>query len=265
MRSDGLAPPPAGRAATRPARTRRPPRGSSPSVEWGLDQRPRHRRRRSPPTGIFRLHAVRHGARTILAAVDRSAPFHPSPPSYRAADGAAEVTVQQAGPGLFPGETLRTEVAVEEGASLTVRGQGATKVYPSPGGAAAVSDTALRVAAGGSLVWLPGELIPFRGAVLKQATAVELAPGARLVLVELLTPGRVAMGERDAYVRLDLRLRIAVAGRPVLIERALLEPASRPPSVAGRHGGFGCAAALYLAGFGEAATAIGQGRRDAAV
>lgn len=172
--------------------------------------------------------------------------------------------VQQAGPGLFAGETLEAEVAVDPGAALVVRGQGATKVYPSPTGGAALSRTRLRVAAGASLNWLPGELIPFHGAVLRQETVVELAPGARLVLLEILTPGRLAMGERDAYARLDLRLRIEVAGRPVLVERAVLEPARRPLAAPGRHGGFVCAGALYLAGFGAGA-ALGQSEPGAAV
>ena len=175
--------------------------------------------------------------------------------------------VQQVGPGLFPGEMLDAEVAVDPGADLVVRGQGATKVYPSPGGAPAVSMTRLRVAAGASLAWLPGELIPFRDSVLRQETVVELEAGSRLALLEILTPGRLAMGERDAYARLDLRLRIAVAGRPVLIERAVLEPGRRPLAAAARHGGFACAGGLYLAGVdaGGESPALGQSEPGAAV
>lgn len=218
------------------------------------------------PTGRLRLRAARVGGRTGLVDVERTAPFHPGPPAYRGEDGAAEVIVQHAGPGLFPGETLEATIEVDRGAALVVRGQGATKVYPSPSGAAAVSRSRLRVAAGAALRWLPGELIPFRDAVLRQETVVALAPGARLALLEILTPGRLAMGERDAYARLDLRLRIEVAGRPVLIERAVLEPAHRPLAAPARHGGFPCVGALYLAGFGlEEASALGQSEPDDAV
>lgn len=189
----------------------------------------------------------------------RSAPFHPSPAIYRGEDGTAEVTIQAVGPGLFPGERLTAAVTVAAGASLVVRGQGATKLYPSPSGEPAVSTTRLEVAAGGRLRWLPGELIPFRDAVLVQETIADVAVGGRLALLELLTPGRVAMGERDAYRRLELRLRVERAGRPLLIERARLEPAVRPLASPGRQGGFGCAGTLVLVGFGEAARGLGQG------
>ncbi len=213
------------------------------------------------PTGHLLLRAAKLGGRTVLTEVGRSAPFHPSPAAYRGGGGAAEVVVQAVGPGLFPGERLRAEVEVGVGASLTVRGQGATKVYPSPGGGAAVSLTCLTVAAGGSLRWLPGELIPFRGAVLRQETEAVVEPGGRLALLDLLTPGRLAMGEREAYERLELRLRVTLGGRPLLTERARLEPGRRPLAVPGRHGGFGCAGLLVLVGYGAAARGLGESGR----
>ncbi len=217
----------------------------------------------SPQSSVLRLRAARRGPRTVLTEVLRTAPFHPSPPSYRAGAATAEVTVQQAGPGLLPGDALRAEVAVGPGAALVVRGQGATKLYPSPTGVPALSLTHLRVAPGATLLWLPGELIPFRAAVLQQETTVDLAPGARLALAEILTPGRLHRGERDAYTRLDLRLRIALAGRPILIERARLDPARRPLATPGRHGPFPCAATLYLFGFGD--FSLPHSNRDAPV
>ena len=91
-------------------------------------------------------------------------------------------------------------------------------------------------------------MIPFRDAVYRQHTEVALQSGARLALGETLTAGRVAMGERDAYALLDLRLRVSLDGRPLLVERARLEPAVRPLRVVGRHGSYACAGSLYLFG-----------------
>jgi len=200
------------------------------------------------PTGLLRLRAERLGIRSVLTAVERTAPFHPGPAAYP--DGRTpETIVQGVGPGIFPGERLLAEVAVGPGAALVVRGQGATKVYPSPTGAAARSETRLVVAAGGALWWLPGELIPFRDALLRQETTARLAAGSRLALLDLLTRGRLAMGERDAFARLDLRLRVEREGRPLLIERALLEPRLRPLSGPGALGAFGCVGTLLLVGY----------------
>ena len=114
------------------------------------------------------------------------------------------------------------------------------------------------------MVWLPGEIIPFRDAVLAQSTLVKLEPGARLALAEVLSPGRLAMGEREAYSRLDLRLRLELADRPILIERAVLDPAKRPPSSVGRSAGLACVGSLCLVGFDDA-RALGQSEGAAPV
>lgn len=205
------------------------------------------------PIGQGHLHltAARAGGRTVLTEAWRTVPFHVGMPSYREGTGRAEVIVQGVGPGVFPGDDLRIELTVEAGADLVVRGQGATKVYPTRYGASgAVSRTTLRVAGRGRLVYLPGEVIPFREAVYRQETTIEVAAGGRAALGEILTPGRVAMGERDAFSRLEMRLRAEVGGRLVLVERGVLEPGLRPLTSPGRHGGFGCVGSVYLVGDG---------------
>jgi urease accessory protein len=205
----------------------------------------------STPTGHLKLRAERLGGRTVLVAVERSAPFGLGAPSYRAGEGRAEVVVQDVGPGRFPGDELLVEIAVGAGADLTVRGQAATKLYPSPEGRPARSRTRLSVEAGGRLVYLPGELIPFRDAVYEGETTVEVAAGGGCALLEVLAPGRAAMGEQLAYRRLDLRLRARLGERLVLTERNLLEPGARSLSGPAGHGAFACAGSLTLIG-GEA-------------
>ena len=109
--------------------------------------------------------------------------------------------------------------------------------------------TSLSVAADGALWWLPGPLIPFRDARYLARTTVQVAEGARFALIEVITPGRLAMGECDLYSQLDLRLRIETAGKPILIERALLEPETRPQSMAGGRGQFACFGSLIMIGY----------------
>lgn len=202
-----------------------------------------------PATGILRLRAERLGPRTVLTEVFRSVPFHLGAPSYRRGDGTAEVIVQQVGPGLFPNDRLRTEIAVGAGARLILRGQSATKLYPCPPDRHAETITRIDVEPGGCLGWLPGPLIPFRDAALRQDLTASLAPDARLILADVITPGRVAMGERAAYRWLDLRTRVTVAGQLVLAERAVLDPHRRPLTNPARQAHFDCAGSLYLFGF----------------
>lgn len=202
----------------------------------------------SPPlSGELRLEASRRGERTVLSRVYRTVPFHPGPVHYR--QGRAEVLLQDVSPGVFPGDRLAIDVTVREGAALTVAGQGATRIYPSPQGIASEVTTSLRVGQGGTLWWLPGEMIPFRDACYAARTEVELAAGARFAFLEIVTPGRVAMGERDRYQRLDLRFRLSVDGKARVIERAVLAPQQGSLALIGSHGEYGYAGLLIAVGY----------------
>jgi urease accessory protein len=196
--------------------------------------------------GRLRLAAAVRGGRTVLTDVYRTAPFHPGPPHYRA--GMAEVILQEVSPGHLPGDRLTAEVQVADGGALVVTGQGATRLYPSTNGGVAEARTSLTVR-GGTLWWLPGPLIPFRDACYEARTNVGLAEGSRFAHLEVITPGRSAMGERFAYQRLDLRLRINVDGRPRFVERTLLDPRERPLTAIGRQGEFPCAGSLVMMGY----------------
>jgi urease accessory protein len=197
-------------------------------------------------TGALRLRAERIGGRTAITDAYRTVPFHLGMPSEH--DGAADVMIQGVGPGYLPGDRLEIDITVGNGARLSVRGQGATKLYPSPRGVAATVDVRLAVAAGARLTYLPGELIPFRQAVLEQQTTIEVAPGSQCALGEIVTPGRIAMGEVDAYTRLRLDIEARVDGRLVLLERARLEPGHGALTSVARHGAFAVAGVLYVIG-----------------
>jgi urease accessory protein len=162
--------------------------------------------------------------------------------------GAAELIVQGVGPGYLPGDRLNIDITVDAGASLTVRGQGATKLYPSPRGEPAVANVRLMVAAGARLTYLPGELIPFRLSVLRQVTRLTVELGGQCVLGEIVTPGRIAMGEIDAYTQLRLDVGAWLGGRLVLAERARLEPGQGALNSIGRHGPHAVAGTLYVIG-----------------
>lgn len=207
-----------------------------------------------PARGQLRLHAAVRQGRTVLTDAYRTAPFHPAPVRYR--DGRAVVTLQDAGPGILPGDRLHATVTVDRGAELVVEAQGAARVYPSPHGLVAEAKTDLTVADGGTLWWLPGVMIPYRAARYESHVQVRLEPGARFALLDVLTPGRVAMGERDAFARLDLRTRIDVGGKPAFIDRALLDPVNRPAPSVGERDDSRCFGALTLVGYELPAAAI---------
>lgn len=135
---------------------------------------------------------------------------------------AAWVVAGNLGGGLVDGDDLALEVTIERGATCVVTTQAATKVYRGQ----TRQRFTVRVAGDAAAIVAPDPVVPFRGARFAQTTAIELAAGASLVLVDTITAGRVAHGERWAAAEIDSALDIAVAGAPRLIDRIVLDGAA---------------------------------------
>ena len=165
---------------------------------------------------------------------------------------AAWAYVSTLGGGLVDGDRLALEISVGPGARAFVSSQGPTRVFRSVRGA--VSETIARVNAGGALVLVPEPTACFAGARYTQSTEVTLAPGASLVLWEVLSAGR----ERWGFTRCQSTLRVL----PFLDERWLLDPEHGP--LEERMGRFGAIGTLLLVGplFSAMAGAV-HGRVDA--
>lgn len=155
--------------------------------------------------------AVRDG-RTRLADLYQRAPLRvlfPDPPPGDVL-GAAIATTSG---GLVGGDRLAIGIEVGNGARAQVSAQAAEKVYRSTGADVRI-EVRLSVGAGAWLEWLPQETILFEGARLRRLTAIDIAPGGRLMAGEMLAFGRAARGEsltrglvRDVWeVRRDARL-----------------------------------------------------------
>ena len=132
-------------------------------------------------------------------------------------------------PGLFQGDVQTTQVHTGISSRVQLTTPSATKLFAMPDRAAR-QEIILTLEADSYLEYLPEPVIPFRGAWLTQRTWVSLAPGAVLVLGEVLLPGRMARGECFAFRQLDRR--ITVAGPedwPLFHESSLLTPATLAP------------------------------------
>ena len=126
------------------------------------------------------------------------------------------------GGGLVDGDALDLQVRVGAGASALVSTQASTKVYRSPRGTA----QALRAEVGdhGLLVVLADPVVPFAGARYDQLVDVALSGRGSLVVVDALAAGRVANGERWAFDRVGVRLRVRRDGVLLLDDGLLLDP-----------------------------------------
>lgn len=122
-----------------------------------------------------------------------------------------QVSLVAGAAGPVGGDDLRLGIDVESGAALVLRNVAATLVLPGPHRQQSRIETTIRVAAGGTLVWLPKPVIAARNCDHHAITHVRLEPGARLLLREELLLGRHA--EPPGAIR--QRLRVSLGDRPL--------------------------------------------------
>lgn len=135
--------------------------------------------------------------------------------------------------GMLDGDRYTIDVTLGENAEARVVGAAATAAYRMPDDEA-IQDVRLRLAAGSRLAWLPGPLILFGGARVEQRITIELGDGARLDMIDLMVPGRLARGECFRFERYTQRLEVTTsAGEVRYVERTRLNPARRAPGAPG--------------------------------
>ncbi|MGE0717812.1 MAG: urease accessory protein UreD, partial [Alphaproteobacteria bacterium] len=143
---------------------------------------------RSNGAGLVRFAAGRSRAR--LADLHQSDPVRllfPDPPS---GEPATAVVVTTSG-GIAGGDRIRLSLAADAGAVASVGTQAAEKVYRSTGADARIG-VGLAAGDGAWLEWLPQETILFDGARLRRKTEADVAPGGRLLALEMVVFGRIA-------------------------------------------------------------------------
>jgi urease accessory protein len=200
-------------------------------------------------SGALDLRLVRLGAATRPVRAIARAPIQLSRARYDLPDqsDAAAFTLVHLG-GILEGDRYDVQVELGPDASASITTAAATQVLRMPEGDAR-QDIALRLAPGSRLAWLPEPLILFAGARFTQTTRVELAPGARLALLDVLVPGRLARGEAYQFKRYESRLEVCdPGGRCLVAERATLEPRRCNPATAGMFGRTPVLGSLYLLG-----------------
>jgi urease accessory protein len=184
--------------------------------------------------GRSRLARLRHqgSAKGLLPRV----PGHPQ-----------AVIVNTAG-GVTGGDRFDWVAEAGAGARLAVTTQAAERVYRAQPGEVASVTARLSAGPGAALSWLPQETILYDRGAVERRLAVDLAADARVLLVEPLVLGRLAMGERVERAHFVDRWTVRRAGRLIFADALRLsgpvaEIAARP-AVFGPHR---AAASLLLA------------------
>jgi urease accessory protein len=167
--------------------------------------------------GALSLQFERRSGRTVVTRCRYTLPLQVMAP-VALDDPAAVVSILNPTGGLVGGDRLAIDIEVRAGAHACLTTPSATKVYRAAA-EAAVQTVRITAAEGATVEWVPDHTIPFPGAALRQAIEVDLADGARLLLVDAFAAGRVTRGEAWRFGGLESALVIRDGGGRLVTDR----------------------------------------------
>jgi len=179
-------------------------------------------------TGFLHLGFERRGHRTILAQLERRAPFMAQRALYcdQAMPDLAWVFLITTTGCLLQGDRLALDISLASGARAHVTTQSATKVHAMDANYAAQAQT-VALLDDAYLEFLPDPVIPHRNARFISDTRISLAPTSTLLLSEIIQPGRKHHHPSECFGTTVMSLSTSAArpdGRALFTEKLLIDP-----------------------------------------
>jgi urease accessory protein len=201
------------------------------------DEPPQMRSGTVGKTGFLRLGFEQRGGRTILADLERRAPYMAQRALYcdQAMPDLAYLFMITTSGCVLQGDRLALEVTLGPRARAHVTTQSATKIH-SMDANYAVQTQSIALADGAYLEFLPDPLIPHRRARFVSDTRISIAPTATLLYAEIVQPGRKHHHPDECFGAALLSLLVGAErpdGRTLFTEKLVIEPARRPPRQTG--------------------------------
>ncbi len=196
----------------------------------------------SVASGTGGIQVVRSGTRSVVSRAFATSPLKLLTP--RNHGSAAWIYTATYGGGLVGGDALALTIDVGEDAAALLSTQASTKVYRSAIGASARLDAT--IAERGLLVIAPDPVVGFRGSSYRQLQEIDLSASAGLVLVDWISCGRRASGERWAFDRYSSRTVVRCDGLRVFFDG--LDLRAEDGDLRARMGRFDVVAVIVLAG-----------------
>jgi urease accessory protein len=156
-----------------------------------------------------------------------------------------EATLINTSGGITGGDRFSWTIAAGTGASATISGQAAERIYRRSAGVARI-ETTITVGDGASLAWLPQETIVFDRSAMRRTLTAEVHPNGRLLAAEAIVLGRAAMGEAARAVSVYDRWRVTRGGRILFADALRLEGDTVATLAGGATGGGARATATLI-------------------
>ena len=164
---------------------------SAPELATFQDEPPQMKSGTVGKTGFLHLGFERRGRHTILAELDRRAPYMAQRALYcdqEMPDLAWVFLITTTGC-LLQGDRLALDIRLGSGARAHVTTQSATKIHAMDANYAAQTQT-VTLSDDAYLEFLPDPVIPHRNARFISDTRISIAPTSTLLFSEIIQPGR---------------------------------------------------------------------------
>jgi len=185
---------------------------------------------------------MRSGGRSVVSRAYATSPLRLLTPGNHGR--AAWIYTSSHGGGLVDGDHIVLEIDIGEGAAAFVSTQASTKIYRSPRGTSA--EVRARIEPDGLLVVAPDPVVCFAKSRYRQVQRFDLADRAALVLLDWVSSGRHAAGERWAFDEYQSQIVVRLDGKLLLHDALALR--ADDGDLAGRLGRFDVLAVAVLVG-----------------
>lgn len=192
--------------------------------------------------------AFRNRSRTVLDDQFAQAPYHVQRVMYceESLPEMAYLYVMSSSGGIMDGDSHSMDVSLGDGARVHLTTQGATRVHGA-GLREAVQATRITLGRDSYLEFIPDQIIPYHSSRYRQKTAIRAHDSATIVYAEVLSSGRVAMGESYAFGSCSLEVTATdAAGQLRFADSSRIEPSLRDVSAYGIMGGYRVAGSAYV-------------------
>lgn len=133
------------------------------------------------------------------------------------------VMVMMASAGILKGDRFEYDITCQPYTKSLITEQSYTKIFQT-GDSGAKREQKIKVEEGASFYYFPCATIPFAGSWFDSSIRVELNQNSEFAYTDIVTAGRVGMGETFQFTHFSNRVVVCIDNRPVWIDNCLLEP-----------------------------------------
>ncbi|CEK29901.1 urease accessory protein UreH [[Clostridium] sordellii] len=188
--------------------------------------------------------------KTILDDIYFTAPFKVSQPFYKE-DNSIKVIIMSSSAGIMAGDIQEYNITVEDNTNIEVTSQSYEKIHKMEEGGAHRKCNII-VGSNSLLKYKPLPTIPFKDSAFNSNMSITLKDkSSRLILIDIISCGRVAFGERFEYKYYKSYTEVKCCDKLVYIDNTFYDSSIIDLSNFGMFEGYSHLANMLICNFGD--------------